>query len=184
MRKKNILGNFVKNKDVVYSHAIKKLYGEYEGYSALINFLPGCRELNVDNDGVKYCLAGNGYKWLMYLPLNECWCITAFYSPKNELLEWYFDISKRNFLDENGMPCIDDIFLDLVVLPDGRTITVDADELQEALDKKIITIDDFNHAYRIHDQILKSKWNDVNLLTTLSNNLLSLYLLDQDNKTR
>lgn len=175
MRKKDILGNFVKNPNVLYSHSIKKLIGKIEGYSALINFLPGSRELHVNNDGEQHCLAGIGYKWLMYLPLSENWCITAFYNPNNELLEWYFDISKGNFLDENGMHCIDDIFLDLVILPDGRTVTIDADELQEALDKEEITIDDYNHAYKVHDQILKSKWNNVDLLTGLCNELLSEY---------
>lgn len=175
MRKKDILGNFVKNKEVIYSHSIRKLADEGFAYSALICFLPGCRELNVKDGDEPICLAGSGYKWLMYLPLNENWCLTSFYNPKNELLEWYFDISKCNFIDENGIPCIDDIFLDLVILPDGRTITVDADELQDALDNNQITIEDYNHAYCVHVEILKSKWNDVQMLTVLSNKLLSEY---------
>ena len=173
MRKKDILGNFVKKKDVIYNYAIKKIDGEDEVYSAIINFMPGCRDLIVDYEGSKCQLAGNGYKWLMYLPLKEFWCITAFYSPQNELLEWYFDISKGNFLDENGMPCIDDMFLDLVIMPDARAITVDADELQEALDNNVITPNDFSLAYQIHAEILNSKWNDVNLLTLLCNKLMS-----------
>jgi predicted RNA-binding protein associated with RNAse of E/G family len=111
----------------------------------------------------------------MYLPLKEFWCITAFYGPDNELLQWYFDISKGNFLDENAMPCIDDIFLDLVILPNGKPVTLDADELQEALDKGVITADDSKHAYAVHDQILASKWNNVALLTELSNKLLAEY---------
>jgi len=175
MRKKDILGNFVKNPNVLFAHMIKQVTDEPLAYSALITFLPGCRELYVNNDGEQYCLAGVGYKWLMYLPLNEYWCITVFYNPKNELLEWYFDISKENFIDENGMPCIDDLFLDLVVLPDGRVITIDADELQEALDGNKITIDDFNHAYKIHDQIKASKWNDVEFLTKLCEKLFIDY---------
>jgi len=164
MRKKDILGNFVKNTNVVYDYSIKKLTGENEAYTAFITFLPGCRELYVDNEGERYCLAGPGFKWLMYLPLDEFWCITAFYNPQNELLEWYFDISKGNFIDENGIPCTDDIFLDLVVLPNGKTITVDADELQEALDKNEITVDDYHHAYQVRDQILNSKWINVDFL--------------------
>jgi predicted RNA-binding protein associated with RNAse of E/G family len=175
MRKKDILGNFVKNPDVLFTYTIKKVIGKCESYSALIEFLPGCRELRVDNDGERLCLAGAGYKWLMYLPLNEYWCLNVFYNPKNVLLEWYFDISKGNYLDENDMPCIDDIFLDLVILPDGRTITVDDDELQEALDENEITIDDFNHAYKVHEQIKSSKWNNVEFLMRFSDKLLSDY---------
>ena len=176
MRKKEILGHFIKKKEIICSHTIKKVADEERTYSALIEFLPGCKEFIFNSGDIQIQLAGSGCKWLMYLPLNENWCLTAFYNPKNEIQEWYFDISKGNFVDENGIPCTDDIFLDLVILPDGRAITVDADELQDALDKNEITVDDYNHAYRVHDEILKSKWNDVKTLTALSNRLISEYV--------
>ena len=173
MRKKDILGNFVKNPDVLYTHTpIKKLACEHEAYTTLITFLPGCRELKVDCGGKEMHLAGPGYKWLMYLPMGERWCVTAFYSPGGQLLEWYFDISRRNFIDERGVPCIDDIFLDLVVLPNGQAITVDADELQEALDNDAISIEDFDNAYAVHDQLKGSKWCDVDFLNEISGKLL------------
>ena len=176
MRKKDILGNFVKNPGVFYSHSIKKLAGEAEAYSALITFLPGCRELNVEYEGKQACLAGPGYKWLMYLPIDEYWCITAFYNPDNELLRWYFDISLDNFVDESGMPCSNDIFLDLVVLASGQTVTLDADELQEALDNNEITTDDYINAWKIHGQILNSKWSNVQFLTSISEKLILDYI--------
>ena len=173
MRKKDILGSFVRKPNVLYTHAIKKLPGEAEEYVALIEFLPDCRELYVDDGGKQVCLAAPGYKWLAYLPLHEKWCVEAFYTPENELIDWYFDISKGNFLDENGMPCTDDIFLDLVIHPDGHTLTLDADELQEALGKEEITLDDFYYAYAVREEILRSQWSDVGFLTRLSNRLLS-----------
>jgi predicted RNA-binding protein associated with RNAse of E/G family len=175
MRKKDILGNYVKQPDVKYSHAIRKLDGEIEAYSALIRFLPGCREFYSHASGEPVRLAGDGCRWLMYLPLDEYWCLNTYYSPEGEILGWYFDLSKGNFLDENGMPCTDDIFLDLIILPNGQPVTDDADELQEALDNGVITADDFKHAYAVHDQILASKWNDVALLTELSATLLAEY---------
>ena len=171
MRKKDILGNYVKKNGVVYSSSIRKLSNEFEGYSALVCFLAGSRELRVNDDGKELLLAGNGYKWLMYLPMNEPWCITAFYDLNNEPFEWYFDISKRNFLDENGTPCIDDIFLDLVIMPNGKAFTIDADELQEALDRSEITREDFIYAYQVRDSILRSKWNNVAYLKEVSNTL-------------
>jgi predicted RNA-binding protein associated with RNAse of E/G family len=173
MRKKDILGHFIRRKEIVCSHTIKKVADEECAYSAFIKFLPGCKEFNFKSGDIQIQLAGNGCKWLMYLPLYENWCLTAFYDPENRIQEWYFDISKGNFLDENGVPCTDDIFLDLVVLPDGRTKTVDADELREALDDNVITMDDYNHAYRVHDEILASKWNDVPMLTAFSDKLVS-----------
>lgn len=175
MRKKDILGNYVKRPGVIYTASQKKLCGEFEGYSALINFLPGTRRFNTRYNDKEYCLSDEGYKWLMYLPMNENWCITAFYDREENIIEWYFDISKGNFLDENGMPCTDDIFLDLIIMADGHSFTIDGDELQEALDKNEITSDDFNFAYEVRDSILSSKWNDVKLLNRLCETLLSDY---------
>ena len=175
MRKKDILGNFVKNPDVLYSYSIKKLDEEALAYSALIAFLPGTKEYYFKHDNKRVCLSATGYKEIVYMPMNEYWSMVAFYNAESEMLGWYFDISKGNFLDEYGMPCSDDIFLDLLILPDGRTITLDADELQEALDNNEITTCDYNHAYKIHDQIINSKWSDVDFLTKLSEKLLSDY---------
>lgn len=108
--------------------------------------------------------------------MDEYWALTAIFNPENEIIGWYFDISKRNFIDENGVPCRDDIFLDLIITVDGQTITKDANELQEALDTGDISIDDYNHAYKIHDQILTSKWNNVEQLKSLSVKLFTEYL--------
>jgi predicted RNA-binding protein associated with RNAse of E/G family len=173
MHKKDILGNYIKKNGVVYSSSIRKLTNGFEGYSAIIYFLAGSRELRVNDDGKELLLAGDGYKWLMYLPMNEPWCLTAFYDPDNELLEWYFDISKRNFLDENGTPCIDDIFLDLIIMPNGKAVTIDANELQDALDKSEISRKDFDHAYQVRDSILQSKWNNAAYLKEVSNALFA-----------
>lgn len=175
MRKKDIFGHFVKRKEVVCSYTMKKVADEEAAYSALVKFLPGCKEFLYNLADKQIHVAGNGCKWLIYLSLNEYWSIITFYDTNNEVQEWYFDISKGNFIDENGMPCIDDVFLDLAILPDGRTVTVDADELQDALDKKEITVDDYNHAYRVHNEILQSKWNDVDMLTAFSKKLISEY---------
>lgn len=176
MRKKDILGNEWLSKSFMFDSSMKKLDGEYKGYSAIQNFLSGSRELYVNDDGENQCLSGEGYKWLTYLPMNNYWALMVFYNPKGEIIRWYFDISKKNFLDENGIPCRDDIFLDLIILKDGRTITDDADELQEALNKGEISIDDYNHVYKVHDHLLNSKWSNVEFLDTLSKTLLSDYL--------
>jgi len=179
MRKKDILGNFVKKPNVLYSHTpIRKLPWDHESYTTLITFLPKCSDLRVDCGGREMHLAGYGYKWLMYLPMDEYWCVTAIYSPSDELLEWYFDISRRNFIDECGVPCIDDVFLDLVILPDGEVITIDADELQEALDIGEISKEDFDNAYIVHDQIKNSKWSNIDYLKEISNKLLLEHELD------
>ena len=175
MRKKEILGNFIKKQGILCDYEIKELTGEPGTYTALITFLPGTKESYFERDGKKVCLSAAGYREIVYMPMNEFWSITVFYNAESEILGWYFDISRGNFLDEKGMPCSDDIFLDLIILPGGQTITEDADELQEALDNSEITIDDYDHAWKIHDQIKNSKWSDAEFLTKLSEKLLADY---------
>ena len=175
MRKKEIRGYLGTRPEFISTHNIIKLSDEVDTYSALINFLPGTKELHGVCDGRELCLVSAGYKWLVYLPMSKHWCLTAFYNADGELFEWYFDISRSNFLDENGAPCIDDLYLDLVVFPSGQVVTLDADELQDALDKGEITQDDFNHAYKVHDQIKDSPWVNVEYLKNLCDNLMSKF---------
>ncbi len=94
---------------------------------------------------------------------------------RGRLLEWYFDISNGNFLDEGGIPCSDDLFLDLVIMPNGTPITLDQDELKEAFEQGTIDFDAYHTAYRIRDEILNSKWSDTTWLSQLSAQLVSMF---------
>lgn len=175
MRKKDIYGSYVKSSKAIYRSEMKEMMGQLVGYSALIHFLCGNKNLFVEYESEPYCLAADGYKWLMILPMDEYWCITAMYNQENEIIEWYFDISKNNFIDERGMPCIDDLFLDLVLLPDGRIIMLDEDELQEALDSGQIIKDDYNFAHKTYNQLSQSKWMDVNFTRSFCDAILLQY---------
>ena len=56
-----------------------------------------------------------------------------------------------------------------------KKIQYDDDELQKVLDKGEISIDDYIHAYKVHDYLLNSKWSNVEFLASLSETLLSDY---------
>lgn len=172
MRKKEIWGNFSSEDGVRHTRAIKKISAQPERYSALIHFLPGSKELSVESNGQKTVLAAAGYRWLMYLPMDESWCLTAFFNPKGRLFQWYFDISRRNFIDENGTPSTDDLYLDLVILPDGNSLLLDADELKAALDQGALSPADSLYAYQIRDRILTSQWSDVAFLNSFCARLM------------
>ena len=173
MRKKDILGNFVTNPGVLFDYEIKQV-GERD-YAALVTFLPGTRELHNTCNFQEICLAAPGYQWLEYLHLDEYWKLCTFYNAAGSLFEWYFDISRGNFLDERQMPCINDLWLDLVILPSGTAVTLDADELRDALSQNLINQGDYDHAYKIHNEIKNSKWSDVEFLTKFSNELLAKF---------
>jgi len=172
MRKKDIINIFSDKFGMTFSHSIRKNTEKSE-YSVLVKCLSGCKDMFVESAfGQKIQWAGSDFKILLYLPICENWCLSAYYSPDNEMLFWYFDISRKNLIDEDGMLCMDDIFLDLVIQPDGQTITLDEDELHEALEKGEITKVDFDNAYIVHDQIKNSNWSNADFLNEISSKLL------------
>lgn len=176
MRKKDIDGNYVKRSKANYQSVRKKVEGQYQGYSSLITFLDGNKKDIVKADGKEYCLAADGYKWLNYILDNENWCLTAMYNNQGEIVEWYFDITKSNFIDENGNPCIDDLYLDIVLFPSGETLILDEDELLDALNNGEITKLEYDFAYQILNKIIKSELVDVAFISSLSQLLLSEYV--------
>lgn len=50
---------------------------------------------------------------------------------KGNIVQWYIDICLKNGLDRN-IPWLDDLFLDIILLPSEEVIQKDADELEEA----------------------------------------------------
>ena len=65
---------------------------------------------------------------------------------KNDILLWYIDMIAAQGTDVDGIPYIDDLYLDLVVYPDGTIVVDDMDELKDALGKNDITNEQFELA--------------------------------------
>jgi predicted RNA-binding protein associated with RNAse of E/G family len=123
------------------------------GYVALIQIdevhYPGI----VGDKGSEVCIADNGYSELSFLPDNENWYLTAIYDNNNDIIEWYFDITRRNSIDENGNPYCDDLYLDCALLPDGQILTFDEDQIKDALINNQITQKDFDMAYDVLNEL-------------------------------
>ena len=56
---------------------------------------------------------------------------------------------------ENGIPFEDDLYLDMIITPNGEKIIIDEDELLEARKKEIITQEDVDSAYKTLKEKLK-----------------------------
>ena len=108
----------------------------FKGYMSLLKINKVKKECRVDTEN--RCILANNYKWLEMYPLDKHMCITAMFDEKNVIKEWYFDISKEVGI-ENGVPYEDDLYLDVVIVPDGRIHLLDEDELYKALEGKDIT---------------------------------------------
>ena len=104
----------------------------------------------------KVVILDDGFQWLEVYPEdNKNIALSVCINNKNEFLEWYFDIAKDSSLTEDGIPYIDDLYLDVILTPTGEIKLIDQEELQEAYDKKEITKEDFELAYKIANNLIK-----------------------------
>ncbi len=94
------------------------------------------------------CIANDNYKWLEFYDYKSKIKLTTMYDENNEIIEWYFDIA-REIGKENGIPYEDDLYLDVVLEPDGSTILLDEEELKDALDRNEISKKEYEEAYKL-----------------------------------
>ena len=124
-----------------------------KGYSALIQI----EEVNRPFMAGELCLSDKGYSELAFMPDNENWMVWAMYDDQSKIIEWYFDITRKNSVDETGSPYCDDMYLDAALMPDGRIIILDEDELSDALDNGNITQAEFDTAYKVLNELIEKK---------------------------
>lgn len=96
----------------------------------------------------------NDYKYLEFYNYSKRIKLTAVYTDKNEIVEWYFDIA-RGIGKENGIPYEDDMYLDVVLNPEGKAILIDQDEYDEAFKQLEMTKDEYNEGYKIANELLE-----------------------------
>ncbi|WP_066498193.1 DUF402 domain-containing protein [Abyssisolibacter fermentans] len=138
-----------------YSSQFKHIDDIFSGYISLIKVDKVKRKITVDYEQSENCLFDDGYKCLVFLPDNEKWCVSAVYNRSGEIIEWYFDMTKENSIDELGNPFFYDLYLDIAVSSDFKVVILDEDELKEALEAKIITNFDYEMAYETCNKIMK-----------------------------
>lgn len=97
------------------------------------------------------------------------------FNEKNEIVQWNIDITTHNGV-EDGVPYMEDLFLDLIVLPSGEIIKKDLDEIEEALNEGWITNDQYNLAFLtfncIYEDLLNGTFKYLKLSTVHRNRLV------------
>ena len=75
------------------------------------------------------CIRNSNYKWLEFYDYKAKIKLTAMYDENNEIIQWYFDIA-REIGKESEIPYEDDLYLDVVLTPEGEIILLDEQELK------------------------------------------------------
>ena len=113
----------------------------------------------------------NNYKLLGFYDYNSKVKLSAFYDNNNEIIEWYFDIAKEIGKEKN-VPYEDDLYLDVVVRPDGVIKLLDENELKHALDKYEITNEEYKMAYEEANKLIVQLTGNVKKLKIFTDKYL------------
>ena len=148
----------------------KVLLGKYV-HSELIDGYIGMLSINQVNrpqiwtfNGENIVVCDKGLKWLTILPKEEFYCITAMMNETNEILLWYIDMIAGQGMDHDEAPYFDDLYLDLVVYPNGQIVEDDRDELEEALAQGNISRMQFDLANTTAEGLKRGLLSDVTKL--------------------
>lgn len=154
----------------------KKLSGKrvdadcFQGYIGLIEIQEVSEKQiwKFNDEDITVC--DKGLKWLSILPQNDFYCITAMMNEKCEILLWYIDMIAEQGMDADGIPYFHDLYLDLVVYPDGTVMVDDMDELEEALLSKDITQEQFDLAISTSNKLKEGLLSDMKNFTEFTIN--------------
>ena len=123
----------------------------FKGNVGFLNIKKVAKKWLVDEED--RCILDNNHLWIEIYPSNKNYCITVMCDENDKVVEWYFDVCKQNGIEDN-VPFEDDLFLDVVIVPDGRYHLLDEDELKEALNNNDITKEEYNLAYSVANYII------------------------------
>lgn len=146
----------------------------FKGYVAFVKIKDVQNPLIV-NDGEKdVCIKDNDYKWIEVYPDNEHYAVTIMFDNNDNLIEWYFDIAKEIGI-ENNIPYEDDLYVDIVITPNGRKEILDEEELMDALNNNEITQKDVELVYETVKLIEDKFVNNFSYLTDLTDKFLKMF---------
>lgn len=153
----------------------KRIEEEYfKGYVCKVKIKNVSSPFIVNNGLSKICIKDNDYEWFEVYPDNANYAITIMFDDNANLIEWYFDIAKEVGI-ENNIPYEDDLYLDMLIMPNGQKIVLDEDELIEALDLGKIMQSDVDLAYKTLEQLENKYVNNFEYLVEFTNKLCEIF---------
>lgn len=136
-------------------------YFDKEDYYLVIKKFINVEKPFILQSGV--CLIDNGYYMAEVIPKKENYIMRIYFNEKKERIEYYFDVTLKNGLDEkSNIPYYDDLYLDVTINRNGEVKVLDEDELLEALNRKEISEDEYNLANKTKESLLESIINKNN----------------------
>lgn len=127
---------------------------EFTGYLSLFHSIKVVKSVIKRYNQHVVCILDDGYMWLHQFPLNKNHSITTMFNANGVIVQWYIDICLENGI-ENNVPWMDDLFLDIVVLPSKEVFILDEDELEIAFRERAISKEQYNLAWKEASDIIE-----------------------------
>ncbi len=134
---------------------------EFSGYVGILNITEVSEPQIWSYNGEKVMVCDKNYQWLTIMPEDDYYCITVMMNEKREVQVCYIDMIAEQGYDKDGVPYFYDLYLDLVVYPDGTIIEDDMDELHNALEDGDITKQQFDLALNTCDKLKNGLLSDI-----------------------
>ncbi|WP_127492473.1 DUF402 domain-containing protein [Paenibacillus glycanilyticus] len=128
---------------------------EFTGFVTLLHITKVADSLFVQYGDQRLCIADNGYLWLQHFPIGCNYSVTTTFNSAGQIVQWYIDICSWIGIGENNVPWMEDLYLDLILLPSGELIRKDTDELEDALTSGIIDKSLYELAWEEADKMSK-----------------------------
>lgn len=129
---------------------------ECAGAAGLLHLLKVRQPLTVCMAHRPVTLADDGYWWMQIAPENQHWWLTVMFDDCDRIVQYYFDMTLRNFIRPHGDSYFDDLFLDIVLLPGSGKFLLDEDEWTQALKEGVIDEEQHAMAWRTAEHIWKN----------------------------
>ena len=147
-----------------------------EGVISLIEIKKVESPLVVPYESRNVVIADTGYTWVQLALKEQFFWATAMFDNNGVFKEIYFDITAGNTFEDMENPKFQDMYLDIVLFCDGRIITLDRDELDEAWRNREITDEQYRHAIeegeKLYEFLTKNKEEFVRFVTEWREKLL------------
>ncbi|HHT7188733.1 TPA: DUF402 domain-containing protein [Bacillus cereus] len=126
-------------------------------------------------DKEEVCIADDKYTWMQYFVDGKNFAITAMLDDRKNLVQYYIDVAKKYAIDNRGLPYFDDLYLDVVLLPNGKVYILDEDELEDAYKSGDLTKKEYELAWYTTKWIIEAiKNNEFNWISILEEEIKKL----------
>lgn len=110
----------------------------------------------------------NGYYIVECTPKNEFYNARVYINNNKEIIDYYFDISNGNGI-EDKVPYYDDLYLDVLYYPNENNLIKydDMNELEDALNEGKITKEEFDKAIETGEKLINEIKNNTNFFINI-----------------